>query len=137
MHDNTPQEYEFSELQKRSIQTLVKTMRIASWLWIISGVVYSLEILLPLFRFGTLSISSTGLFGVIAIAIGAVILKTASSFQRIIDHEGNQIGNLMKALRHLKNLFVLNISLLILLLLLLLVGAVMVVMLQPPPPPPP
>ena len=112
--------YEFSSSQNGLIKDLAGKMRFVSFFLIGLGILASIEGVAALTREGFGKI----VLGVIQIMIGLWTQKAAFSFGRIVDTEGNDIENLMRALGELRKLYTLQYWLYI---IALVVGAIALV----------
>jgi len=93
-------EYEFSDGQNVVIRELAQKMQFVSYLLIAVGVLQILTILLG---------NVAGLIqGIIGISIGIWTNKAAGAFKQIVQTRGNDISNLMSALRELRKLYTLQ-----------------------------
>lgn len=88
--------YEFTQEQNGLITKLASMMRIVGILFLISGVLTALLGLSPLNIVALLQGAALGV-------IGYSLINAAGSFKKIVDTEGNDIGNLMNAIQQLYN----------------------------------
>lgn len=116
-------QYEFDNSQNELIQQLADKMRFVSYFLIATGVLVAIGGLFALFRGGIGNIIS----GVVQIIIGVWTKKAASSFNRIVDTQGNDIENLMGALGELRKLYTLQYWLLIISLVFLAIGLLLAI----------
>ena len=115
------QPYEFNNSQNQLIRELSNKMRFVSYFLNGSGVLVVIAGLFTLARGGIGNL----IYGIIQIFIGVWTNKAASSFQRIVSTQGNDIENLMSALGELKKLYFLQYWLLIVALVFLALGIVL------------
>lgn len=116
-------QYEFENSQNELIQQLADKMRFVSYFLIATGVLVAIGGVFTLFRGGIGNIIS----GVVQIIIGVWTKKAASSFNRIVDTQGNDIENLMGALGELRKLYTLQYWLLIISLVFLAIGLLLAI----------
>jgi len=114
------QQYEFSTSQNELIKHLAEKMRFVAYFLIGVGILTAIAGLFALLRGGIGNI----IVGVVNIIIGIWTNKAASSFQRIVDTQGNDMENLMGALGELRKLYNLQYWLLIIALILIAIGFV-------------
>ena len=105
----TFQQYEFTGSQNELIRDLAKKMRFVSYFLIGVGVLSVVSGLLTVLRGGGGSIVN----GIVYIVIGIWTTSAASSFQKIVDTQGNDIENLMLSLGELRKLYTFQYWLLI------------------------
>lgn len=117
------QQYEFSSSQNELIKQLAEKMRFVAYFLIGVGVLIAISGLFTLLRGGIGNIIN----GVVQIIIGVWTNKAASSFQLMVDTQGNDIENLMGALGELRKLYTLQYWLLILTLIFMVLGLVLVI----------
>lgn len=115
------QQYEFSSSQNELIKQLAQKMRFVAYFLIGVGVLIAIGGLFTLLRGGIGNIIN----GVVQIIIGVWTNKAASSFQLMVDTQGNDIENLMGALGELRKLYTLQYWLLILTLIFIVLGLVL------------
>lgn len=111
----TFQQYEFTGSQNELIRDLAKKMRFVSYFLIGVGVLSTIAGFLTVLRGGGGSIIN----GIVSIVIGIWTTSAASSFQKIVDTQGNDIENLMLSLGELRKLYTLQYWLLIIALVIL------------------
>ncbi len=104
------QPYEFNNTQNQLIRELSNKMRFVSYFLIGLGVLLVVAGIVGLRAGGFGSIIQ----GIIQIIIGIWTGKAASSFQLIVNTQGNDMANLIGALGELRKLYVLQYWLLIL-----------------------
>ncbi|HEY9711746.1 MAG TPA: hypothetical protein V6D48_26295, partial [Oculatellaceae cyanobacterium] len=97
------QQYEFSSSQNELIKQLAEKMRFVAYFLIGVGVLIAISGLFTLLRGGIGNIIN----GVVQIIIGVWTNKAASSFQLMVNTQGNDIENLMGALGELRKLYTL------------------------------
>lgn len=117
------QQYEFSSSQNELIKQLAEKMRFVAYFLIGVGVLIAISGLFTLLRGGIGNIIN----GVVQIIIGVWTNKAASSFQLMVDTQGNDIENLMGALGELRKLYTLQYWLLILTLVFMVIGLVLAI----------
>lgn len=117
------QQYEFSSSQNELIKQLAEKMRFVAYFLIGVGVLIAISGLFTLLRGGIGNIIN----GVVQIIIGVWTNKAASSFQLMVDTQGNDIENLMGALGELRKLYTLQYWLLILTLVFMVLGLVLAI----------
>lgn len=88
--------YEFTTEENQLISKLAQMMRIVGILFLVSGI---LTIVLSVSKLDLISIG----YGAALAVIGYSLLTAATSFKQIVQTEGNDIANLMHALRMLYN----------------------------------
>lgn len=93
-NDNNNSNYEFTSEQNDMIAKLARMMRIVSFLFLFSGALSALG------SFKSFSISGL-LQSAALLIIGYSLLTAASSFKKIVDTTGNDIANLMEAIKQL------------------------------------
>lgn len=93
-NDNSQSGYEFTSEQNQSITKLAQMMKWVGILFIATGAITALSGFSP---FSIISILQGAVYGV----IGYSLINAASSFKKIVDTEGNDIGNLMNAIKQL------------------------------------
>lgn len=121
------QQYEFSSSQNELIKQLAEKMRFVAYFLIGVGVLIAISGLFTLLRGGIGNIIN----GVVQIIIGVWTNKAASSFQLMVDTQGNDIENLMGALGELRKLYTLQYWLLIVTLIFMVLGLVLVIFAGP------
>lgn len=102
-------EYEFNSSQNELLRDLAQKMRFVSYFLIGVGVLAAIGGIFTLTRGGLGSIIQA----TISIVTGVWTIKAASSFQKIVDTQGNDIENLLGALGELRKLYSLQYWLLI------------------------
>ena len=117
------QNYEFSNSQNELIKQLADKMRFVSYFAIGLGILTAIGGLFTISRGGFSNIVA----GVVQIFIGIWTNKAASSFNRIVSTQGNDIENLMGALGELRKLYVLQYWLLIVTIVFVVIGIVMAI----------
>ena len=110
-------EYEFNSTQNQVIEQVAKKMRFVGIILIILGIFYMLGGLFTLPK-GIANIIAA----IIYIIIGYWTTKASTSFQLIVNTEGNDITNLMEALGELKKLYKLQYVILIISILIVIIG---------------
>lgn len=108
-HNMAFEQYEFTGSQNELIRDLAKKMRFVSYFLIGVGVLSAIAGLLTVLRGGGGSIIN----GIVYIVIGIWTTSAASSFQKIVDTQGNDIENLMLSLGELRKLYTFQYWLLI------------------------
>ncbi len=121
------QQYEFSSSQNELIKQLAEKMRFVAYFLIGVGVLIAISGLFTLLRGGIGNIIN----GVVQIILGVWTNKAASSFQLMVDTQGNDIENLMGALGELRKLYTLQYWLLILTLIFMALGLVLLIFAGP------
>lgn len=116
------QQYEFTSSQNELIQELAKKMRFVSYFLIGLGILAAIGGLFSIARGGFGSIVQ----GVVQVVIGIWTGSAASSFQKIVDTQGNDIENLMLSLGELRKLYVLQYWLYIIALIFVAIAVVIV-----------
>lgn len=115
-------EYEFTPEENMVVTDLSSKMRFVGVISIVFGALVILS------GFGACAAAkqngvATGLGnviqGVVMIIVGVWTRSAAASFQRIVDTEGNDIGNLMAALGHLRRIYGLQKTLILIALVLI------------------
>jgi len=106
----TASSYEFTTTQERLIADLAGKMRFVSYFLIVVGV---LQIILGLSRLVIAEGFGLVISGVVQLLIGMWTNRAASSFLQVAQTRGNDIDNLMEALKQLRRLYSLQYWLLI------------------------
>lgn len=114
------QSYEFTSTQDRLISELAKKMRFVSYVLIVIGALLIIGGLVNINQGGFGSV----IYGIVQLLVGVWTNKAASSFRKIADTQGNDIGNLMDALAELRKLYTLQYWLFILALVFIIIGLV-------------
>ena len=117
------QQYEFSSSQNELIKQLAEKMRFVAYFLIGVGVLIAISGLFTLLRGGIGNIIN----GVVQIILGVWTNKAASSFQLMVNTQGNDIENLMGALGELRKLYTLQYWLLILTLIFMALGLILLI----------
>ncbi len=106
----TASSYEFTTTQERLIADLAGKMRFVSYFLIVVGV---LQIIPGLSRLVIAEGFGLVISGVVQLLIGIWTNRAASSFLQVAQTRGNDIDNLMEALKQLRRLYSLQYWLLI------------------------
>jgi len=106
----TASSYEFTTTQERLIADLAGKMRFVSYFLIVVGV---LQIIPGLSRLVIAEGFGLVISGVVQLLIGIWTNRAASSFLQVTQTRGNDIDNLMEALKQLRRLYSLQYWLLI------------------------
>lgn len=106
----TASSYEFTTTQERLIADLAGKMRFVSYFLIVVGV---LQIIPGLSRLVIAEGFKLVISGVVQLLIGIWTNRAASSFLQVTQTRGNDIDNLMEALKQLRRLYSLQYWLLI------------------------
>lgn len=115
-----PPFYEFNTTQERLIRELTVKMRFVGYILIAVGI---LLILGGIVRIGQGGIGGI-INGIIQLLIGIWTSQAAASFKQIVKTQGNDIENLMDALKELKKLYTLQYWLFIIALVFIFVGLI-------------
>jgi hypothetical protein len=94
MSENNLSNYEFNESENILFSKLSKVMRIVGILFLALGILYIISGFVP---FNIVFILQGAAYGV----IGYSLVNAATAFKKIVDTEGNDIGNLMYAVKQL------------------------------------
>jgi hypothetical protein len=119
------QQYEFSSSQNELITQLADKMRFVSYFFMVMGVLNAIAGVIGLFTASIGSGIGDIITGVVLTIIGIWTQKAASSFQLIVNTQGNDIENLMGALGELRKLYTLQYWLLIVALIFTAIALVM------------
>lgn len=94
--------YEFTPEQNTLFSNLAAKLRIVGIAFMVLGVLQSF---LAFVNNGTFGVITGVLGGVLFAVIGVLMVNAASSFKLIVDTEGQDISNLMQALRSLLSMY--------------------------------
>ncbi len=131
-----PLEYEFTEEENQVVTDLTSKM---AFVGLASAIIGVLLIIIGGLEFmgwassrrstaaELVSVAATGLQGIVLLLVGVWTRSASEAFKRIVDTEGNDIGNLMFALGHLRRIYGLQRAVLIVALALLAVGVLVII----------
>ena len=111
--------YEFNSTQEKLVQALANKMRFVSFFLIAIGILRFITGIVALIR-GAPLINAI-ISGIIMLLIGFWTYTAASSFNRIVKTQGNDIENLMNALKELRKLYTLQFWLFIIVLIAIII----------------
>lgn len=119
--------YEFNSTQEKLVQALANKMRFVSFFLIAIGILRFITGIVALIRGAPLIdaiISGAIISGIIILLIGFWTYTAASSFNRIVKTQGNDIENLMNALKELRKLYTLQFWLFIIVLIAIIIAII-------------
>ena len=119
--------YEFNSTQEKLVQALANKMRFVSFFLIAIGILRFITGIVALIRGTPLIdtiISGAIISGIIILLIGFWTYTAASSFNRIVKTQGNDIENLMNALKELRKLYTLQFWLFIIVLIAIIIVSI-------------
>ncbi|PSO54232.1 MAG: hypothetical protein BRC40_06060 [Cyanobacteria bacterium QH_8_48_120] len=119
--------YEFNSTQEKLVQALANKMRFVSFFLIAIGILRFIIGIVALIRGAPLIdtiISGAIISGIIILLIGFWTYTAASSFNRIVKTQGNDIENLMNALKELRKLYTLQFWLFIIVLIAIIIAII-------------
>jgi hypothetical protein len=116
--------YEFSTEHNTLFSNLASKLRTVGITFIVLGVLQSF---LALINSGTFGILTGVAGGVLFAVIGVLMVNAAGSFKLIVDTEGQDINNLMQALRSLLSMYTIQFWALVVSILLVLLVVVQAV----------
>ncbi|PSO92314.1 MAG: hypothetical protein BRC46_08850 [Cyanobacteria bacterium QS_6_48_18] len=119
--------YEFNSTQEKLVQALANKMRFVSFFLIAIGILRFITGIVALIRGTPLIdtiISGAIISGIIILLIGFWTYTAASSFNRIVKTQGNDIENLMNALKELRKLYTLQFWLFIIVLIAIIIAII-------------
>lgn len=119
-----PGEYEFNEIENGGFRDLASKMRFVGLMSVIFGVLLMVLGLATLLTGGAGGVGSI-VQGLFAMFVGIWTRSAAGAFQRIVDTEGNDIGNLMHAVGELRRIYGLQRVLLIIALVFFALGVIL------------
>jgi hypothetical protein len=123
-----PPEYEFGAAENEVISGLAGPMRFVGVLSVIFGCLYLIPALLALGSYmGMLALGE----GIALIAIGAWLSSAAGSFRDVVITEGNDVTNLMFALRKLRSVYTLQAWLMGIACVLVALGVILAISARP------
>ncbi|PSP24471.1 MAG: hypothetical protein BRC55_07120 [Cyanobacteria bacterium SW_8_48_13] len=114
--------YEFNSTQEKLVQALANKMRFVSFFLIAIGILRFITGIVTLIR-GDPLIDAI-ISGIIILLIGFWTYTAASSFNRIVKTQGNDIENLMNALKELRKLYTLQFWLFIIVLIAIIIAII-------------
>ena len=114
--------YEFNSTQEKLVQALANKMRFVSFFLIAIGILRFITGIVTLIR-GAPLIDAI-ISGIIILLIGFWTYTAASSFNRIVKTQGNDIENLMNALKELRKLYTLQFWLFIIVLIAIIIAII-------------
>ncbi|PSO95446.1 MAG: hypothetical protein BRC53_10710 [Cyanobacteria bacterium SW_6_48_11] len=114
--------YEFNSTQEKLVQALANKMRFVSFFLIAIGILRFITGIVTLIR-GAPLINAI-ISGIIILLIGFWTYTAASSFNRIVKTQGNDIENLMNALKELRKLYTLQFWLFIIVLIAIIIAII-------------
>ncbi|PSO58683.1 MAG: hypothetical protein BRC47_00140 [Cyanobacteria bacterium QS_7_48_42] len=114
--------YEFNSTQEKLVQALANKMRFVSFFLIAIGILRFITGIVALIR-GAPLIDAI-ISGIIILLIGFWTYTAASSFNRIVKTQGNDIENLMNALKELRKLYTLQFWLFIIVLIAIIIAII-------------
>ncbi|PSO88453.1 MAG: hypothetical protein BRC41_02845 [Cyanobacteria bacterium QH_9_48_43] len=114
--------YEFNSTQEKLVQALANKMRFVSFFLIAIGILRFITGIVALIR-GAPLIDAI-ISGIIILLIGFWTYTAASSFNRIVKTQGNDIENLMNALKELRKLYTLQFWLFIIVLIAIIIVSI-------------
>lgn len=114
--------YEFNSTQEKLVQALANKMRFVSFFLIAIGILRFITGIVTLIR-GAPLINAI-ISGIIMLLIGFWTYTAASSFNRIVKTQGNDIENLMNALKELRKLYTLQFWLFIIVLIAIIIAII-------------
>lgn len=122
-------QYEFSSSQNKLIKQLADKMRFVSYFLIGVGVINVIIGIIGFFSEALRGSFGEIITGILLSFLGFWTYKASISFKRIVTTQGNDIENLMRALRELRKLYTLQYWLLIVTLIFIVIGIVLAIVL--------